>query len=198
MSSARSRLVYSLSHAARLRLGEQTRSLTIQLTISTLSPPLTSFFRNAPLFIFRFRSSETRPWDVGNLFGPQVGWPARPVAKVEAALRNSFMVSSLVLRITLPPLPGSAAEVEGADTAVSEQLIGLARATSDHAFNATIWDVLVDPEFQVGSGITGRRMALAERVGGNVWCLMRVDGPERQTFDSAEGQVDKDEGRKGR
>ena len=25
----------------------------------------------------------------------------------------------------------------------------MARATSDHAFNATIWDVLVDPEYQV-------------------------------------------------
>jgi ribosomal protein S18 acetylase RimI-like enzyme len=35
---------------------------------------------------------------------------------------------------------------------VSEQLIGLARATSDHAFNATIWDVLVDPEYQ-GQGL---------------------------------------------
>jgi predicted GNAT family acetyltransferase len=33
-----------------------------------------------------------------------------------------------------------------------EKLIGLARATSDHAFNATIWDVLVDPEFQ-GQGL---------------------------------------------
>lgn len=31
-------------------------------------------------------------------------------------------------------------------------LAGLARATSDHAFNATIWDVLVDPEFQ-GQGL---------------------------------------------
>lgn len=28
-------------------------------------------------------------------------------------------------------------------------LIGMARATSDHAFNATIWDVLVDPSYQV-------------------------------------------------
>jgi len=28
-------------------------------------------------------------------------------------------------------------------------LIGMARATSDHAFNATIWDVLVDPGYQV-------------------------------------------------
>jgi hypothetical protein len=29
------------------------------------------------------------------------------------------------------------------------ELIGMARATSDHAFNATIWDVLVDPMYQV-------------------------------------------------
>ncbi|GLI62744.1 hypothetical protein VaNZ11_005483 [Volvox africanus] len=98
----------------------------------------------------------------------KVGWPARPLTKVEAALRNSFMVSSLVLRVTLPPLPGSPAEVAGADTAVSEQLIGLARATSDHAFNATIWDVLVDPEFQ-GQGL-GK--ALVEQM---VRSLLRQD-----------------------
>lgn len=30
-----------------------------------------------------------------------------------------------------------------------KMLIGMARATSDHAFNATIWDVLVDPSYQV-------------------------------------------------
>lgn len=30
-----------------------------------------------------------------------------------------------------------------------KKLIGMARATSDHAFNATIWDVLVDPSYQV-------------------------------------------------
>lgn len=29
------------------------------------------------------------------------------------------------------------------------KLIGMARATSDHAFNATIWDVLIDPSYQV-------------------------------------------------
>jgi hypothetical protein len=30
-----------------------------------------------------------------------------------------------------------------------KKLIGMARATSDHAFNATIWDVLIDPGYQV-------------------------------------------------
>ncbi|GLC39884.1 hypothetical protein PLESTB_001312800 [Pleodorina starrii] len=103
----------------------------------------------------------------------KVGWPARPVAKVEAALRNSYMVSSLVLRVSLPPLTGSqgaaaaGGEVE-AETVVSETLIGLARATSDHAFNATIWDVLVDPEFQ-GQGL-GK--ALVEQM---VRSLLRKD-----------------------
>ncbi|EOY04397.1 Nuclear shuttle interacting isoform 3 [Theobroma cacao] len=33
-----------------------------------------------------------------------------------------------------------------------KKLIGMARATSDHAFNATIWDVLVDPCYQ-GQGL---------------------------------------------
>uniref|UniRef100_A0A0E0PP21 aralkylamine N-acetyltransferase n=1 Tax=Oryza rufipogon TaxID=4529 RepID=A0A0E0PP21_ORYRU len=41
-----------------------------------------------------------------------------------------------------------------------KQLIGMARATSDHAFNATIWDVLVDPSYQ-GQGL-GK--ALMEKV----------------------------------
>ena len=31
-------------------------------------------------------------------------------------------------------------------------MIGFARATSDHAFNATIWDVVVDPKYQ-GRGL---------------------------------------------
>lgn len=33
-----------------------------------------------------------------------------------------------------------------------KKLIGMARATSDHAFNATIWDVLIDPGYQ-GQGL---------------------------------------------
>ncbi|WP_044258419.1 GNAT family N-acetyltransferase, partial [Richelia intracellularis] len=33
-----------------------------------------------------------------------------------------------------------------------KHLIGFARATSDHAFNATIWDVVVHPKFQ-GKGL---------------------------------------------
>ena len=68
----------------------------------------------------------------------QVGWPQRPISKVQTALANSFLTSGLYLR----QQPTDKAEK-------SDKLIGLARATSDHVFNATIWDVLVDPAYQV-------------------------------------------------
>jgi aralkylamine N-acetyltransferase len=61
----------------------------------------------------------------------RVGWARRPLRKVRKALQHSFLVVSMW-------------EVRGK----SKRLIGFARATSDHAFNATIWDVVVDPDFQ--------------------------------------------------
>ncbi|MCL7039005.1 hypothetical protein MKW94_023975, partial [Papaver nudicaule] len=61
-----------------------------------------------------------------------VGWPRRPPSKVAAALKNSYMVATLH---SIKKSPGA----EGNDKV---ELIGVARATSDHAFNATIWDVL--------------------------------------------------------
>jgi hypothetical protein len=60
----------------------------------------------------------------------QVGWPPREQDKVRAALTNSYLVLSVVLRSSV---------TDGGEE--DECLIGLARATSDHAFNATIWDV---------------------------------------------------------
>lgn len=72
----------------------------------------------------------------------KVGWPKRPQTKVEAALKNSYMVASLHLIRQLPDSDGEE----------QRELIGMARATSDHAFNATIWDVLVDPRYQ-GQGL---------------------------------------------
>ncbi|OAY44652.1 histone acetyltransferase TAP1 [Manihot esculenta] len=72
----------------------------------------------------------------------KVGWPRRPLSKLAAALKNSYMVVTLH---SLRKSPGS----EGND---QKKLIGMARATSDHAFNATIWDVLVDPSYQ-GQGL---------------------------------------------
>ncbi|XP_043702745.1 histone acetyltransferase TAP1 [Telopea speciosissima] len=72
----------------------------------------------------------------------KVGWPRRPLSKVAAALKNSYMVATLHSIKKSP-------EREGND---QKELIGMARATSDHAFNATIWDVLVDPRYQ-GQGL---------------------------------------------
>ncbi|XP_037419231.1 serotonin N-acetyltransferase 1, chloroplastic-like [Triticum dicoccoides] len=72
----------------------------------------------------------------------KVGWPRRPLTKIAASLRNSYLVA------TLHSITRSS-ETEGEER---KQLIGMARATSDHAFNATIWDVLVDPSYQ-GQGL---------------------------------------------
>ncbi|KAH7282545.1 hypothetical protein KP509_35G035800 [Ceratopteris richardii] len=75
----------------------------------------------------------------------KVGWPKRAPSKVETALKNSFMVASLCLIKEISQPDGSSVEVK-------RELIGMARATSDHVFNATIWDVLVDPLYQ-GQGL---------------------------------------------
>jgi hypothetical protein len=91
----------------------------------------------------------------------QVGWAARSTQKVQLALRNSYMVSTLHLQISTSSdssssngssTPSSSSSGSSSQQSHQEKLIGLARATSDHAFNATIWDVLVDPDFQ-GQGL---------------------------------------------
>ncbi len=64
-----------------------------------------------------------------------VGWSRRPLRKVKKAIEHSFLVASMW-------------QVRG----TQRRLIGFARATSDHAFNATIWDVVVHPQFQ-GRGL---------------------------------------------
>ncbi|XP_030538740.1 histone acetyltransferase TAP1 isoform X1 [Rhodamnia argentea] len=72
----------------------------------------------------------------------KVGWPRRPLSKLAAALKNSYIVATL----------HSVRNSPGSDESAQTKLIGMARATSDHAFNATIWDVLVDPSYQ-GQGL---------------------------------------------
>ena len=64
-----------------------------------------------------------------------VGWSRRPLRKVKKAIEHSFLVVSMW-------------DVRG----TQRRLVGFARATSDHAFNATIWDVVVHPDFQ-GKGL---------------------------------------------
>ncbi|XP_024008800.1 acetyltransferase NSI isoform X2 [Eutrema salsugineum] len=81
----------------------------------------------------------------------KVGWPRRPLSKLAAALKNSYMVATLHSVLKSSP---SDSDLSGDNDQQKQQkkLIGMARATSDHAFNATIWDVLVDPEYQ-GQGL---------------------------------------------
>ncbi|MEO0535500.1 MAG: GNAT family N-acetyltransferase [Cyanobacteria bacterium P01_A01_bin.123] len=64
-----------------------------------------------------------------------VGWSRRPIRKVKKAIQHSFLVVSVW-------------QQRGA----RRRLIGFSRATSDHAFNATIWDVVIHPDFQ-GQGL---------------------------------------------
>nr|YP_009244528.1 GCN5-like N-acetyltransferase [Agarophyton chilense]AMK96770.1 GCN5-like N-acetyltransferase [Agarophyton chilense]ASP44665.1 hypothetical protein [Agarophyton chilense]UAD84300.1 hypothetical protein [Agarophyton chilense] len=64
-----------------------------------------------------------------------VGWVRRPLKKVKIAIDNSFITASLFYEQNKKKI-----------------LIGFARATSDTSFNATIWDVVIHPEFQ-GQGL---------------------------------------------
>jgi Predicted acetyltransferase len=84
--------------------------------------------------IFLGTSKDIDPYELEELCDA-VGWARRPVRKVRIALLNSFVV------ITLWQCQGN-----------FRKLIGFARATSDHAFNATIWDVVIHPKFQ-GKGL---------------------------------------------
>ena len=60
-----------------------------------------------------------------------VGWVRRPLKKVKTAIENSFSIVSLSYNENK-----------------KKKLIAFARATSDNTFNATIWDVVVHPDFQ--------------------------------------------------
>nr|YP_009243952.1 GCN5-like N-acetyltransferase [Sporolithon durum]AMK96194.1 GCN5-like N-acetyltransferase [Sporolithon durum] len=64
-----------------------------------------------------------------------VGWVRRPLKKVKTAIENSFLTMYLFH-----------------EHKNNKILIAFARVTSDNAFNATIWDVVVHPDFQ-GKGL---------------------------------------------
>ena len=119
-----------------------------------------------------------------------VGWPKRPAAAVEAALEGSFVVASLVARRggagggSGPSSSSSSSSTSSSSSAPppasnSDQLVGLARATSDRAFNATIWDVLVHPDWQglgLGRSLVERTTASLVAAGvGNVTLFAAAD-----------------------
>nr|YP_010903404.1 hypothetical protein REP88_pgp171 [Hypnea cryptica]WCH55857.1 hypothetical protein [Hypnea cryptica] len=64
-----------------------------------------------------------------------VGWVRRPLKKVKAAIDHSFITICLFYKEDR-----------------YKKLIGFARATSDAVFHATIWDVVIHPDFQ-GKGL---------------------------------------------
>ncbi|KAL4561799.1 hypothetical protein LXL04_033973 [Taraxacum kok-saghyz] len=87
----------------------------------------------------------------------KVGWPRRPLSKLTAALRNKLTAAlrNSYMVATLHSIKKSSTGEELNE----KKLIGMARATSDHAFNATIWDVLVDRSY-----LTGLGKALIEKI----------------------------------
>jgi GNAT superfamily N-acetyltransferase len=89
--------------------------------------------------------SNTRDIDLYELeeLCDSVGWARRPIRKVKKAIQHSFLV------VTMWREQGS-----------YRRLIGFARATSDHTFNATVWDVAIHPDYQS----RGLGRALMQRV----------------------------------
>jgi ribosomal protein S18 acetylase RimI-like enzyme len=89
---------------------------------------------SAPSRIFFSADRDIDLYDLEELCDA-VGWSRRPLRKVKKAIHYSFIVISMW-------------EQRG----TQKRLIGFSRATSDHAFNATIWDVVIHPDFQ-GRGL---------------------------------------------
>nr|QCI05474.1 hypothetical protein [Crouania attenuata] len=75
-------------------------------------------------------SKEINLYDLEQLCD-SVGWVKRPLQKVKIALEHSFLTICVFKK-----------------QHNLRKLIGFARATSDHSFNATIWDVAIHPTFQ--------------------------------------------------
>jgi len=90
-------------------------------------------YENGKLYIY----SNENNFDLSEIESlcKSVGWNQRPPKRVQLALKNSFLTIGLFY--------------EDLD---SKRMIGFGRATSDHAFHATIWDLVIDPEFQ-GKGL---------------------------------------------
>jgi len=111
----------------------------------------------------------------------RVGWARRPLRKVKKAIEHSFLVVSMW-------------EVQGK----KRRLIGFARATSDHAFNATIWDVVVDPKFQSqGLGKALMKYAIAQLRGADISNITLFADPQVVKFYQRLGFILDPEGIKG-
>jgi len=103
----------------------------------TVQTDKNSKFRPVPNFNGQILFSSERDLDLYELeeLCDAVGWSRRPIRKVRIALQHRFVVVSM-----------------WHNKGAFRRLVGFARATSDHAFNATVWDVVVHPDFQ-GKGL---------------------------------------------
>lgn len=111
----------------------------------------------------------------------RVGWARRPLRKVKKAIEHSFLVVSMW-------------EVKGKN----RRLVGFARATSDHAFNATIWDVVVDPKFQNrGLGKALMKYAIAQLRNADISNITLFADPQVVKFYQRLGFILDPEGIKG-
>ena len=111
----------------------------------------------------------------------RVGWARRPLRKVKKAIEHSFLVVSMW-------------EVKGK----KRHLVGFARATSDHAFNATIWDVVVDPKFQNrGLGKAMMKYAIAQLRNADISNITLFADPQVVKFYQRLGFILDPEGIKG-
>jgi ribosomal protein S18 acetylase RimI-like enzyme len=102
---------------------EKTERKGVPVSVTGIQPP-----PNTEIYLSTDRDID--PYQLEELCDT-VGWSRRPLRKVRKALQNSYMVVTMW-------------SVRGA----TRRMIGFARATSDCSFNATIWDVVVHPEFQ--------------------------------------------------
>ena len=111
----------------------------------------------------------------------RVGWARRPLRKVKKAIEHSFLVVSMW-------------QVQGR----KRRLIGFARATSDHAFNATIWDVVVDPKCQSqGLGKAMMKYAIAQLRSADISNITLFADPQVVKFYQRLGFILDPEGIKG-
>jgi ribosomal protein S18 acetylase RimI-like enzyme len=69
-----------------------------------------------------------------------VGWSRREPELINQALENSLSVVSIWVKV------GTKNSLEA--LSAPEEMIGFARATGDKVFNATIWDMVVRPDYQ--------------------------------------------------
>ncbi|MEM1366833.1 MAG: hypothetical protein AAGG02_02225 [Cyanobacteria bacterium P01_H01_bin.15] len=92
--------------------------------------------RNRPKPIRIFISIDKRRiiFDELNHLFVSAGYPSRKVDKLQLALQHSILCLS-------------------ARTFGDKKLVGFVRVTSDEAFNATVWDLIVDPKVANPSGI---------------------------------------------